>query len=212
MPAVNVLIVEDDPLLRASMHQGLNSLKVNICGAVTGSREAMAIAQSQKVDVALLDIDLGVGANGVDIARKLREIDPQIGIIFLTTFFDPRIVSDDATALPKGARYIQKSSVSDLRQLVEIIVSTRENPLRKDGFSDSGRVELSDQHILVLKLVASGLTTFEIAKRLKISERAVEKSLTKIQILLGIQGQDGHNPRVMLTRAYSKLSGKSFDQ
>lgn len=211
MPAVNVLIVEDDPLLRASMKQALNSLKINICGAVPGSRDALDLAKNQNIDVALLDIDLGIGANGVDISRKLREMNPRIGIVFLTTFFDPRIVSDGANALPKGARYIQKSTVSDLRQLVEIILSARENPLRKDLNSESGRIELSDQQILVLKLVASGLTTFEIAKRLKVSERAVEKSLTKIQILLGIQGQAGHNPRVMLTRAYSRLSGKSFD-
>jgi len=69
--------------------------------------------------------------------------------------------------------------------------------------------ELTDKQLAVLKLVASGLTTAEIAAELQTSERAVEKMLTRLQDLLGVTKSSKFNPRVMLTRAFIQLTGGS---
>lgn len=209
MTLARVLIVEDDALLRSSISMALGTLGIEVVGAASGSFEAIRISQSEKPDVALLDLDLGIGANGVDIARKLREINPRIGIIFLTSYSDPRLVAEREMTLPVGSRYIQKSTITDPTQIQLLIVQSKFAPLKPVSVKDQSQISLSDSQLQTLKLVANGLTTSEIARQLEISERAVEKTLTKLQQLLGIPRTVERNPRVMLTRAYLALTGKN---
>ena len=53
-----------------------------------------------------------IGPTGFDLAQKLRSISPQIGIVFLTTYQDPRFAAISGAHAPKGSRYLVKSEVS----------------------------------------------------------------------------------------------------
>ncbi|MSZ59709.1 MAG: DNA-binding response regulator, partial [Actinobacteria bacterium] len=60
-----------------------------------------------------------------------------------------------------------------------------------------------------LSLVAKGLTTAEIARQRDVSEKAIENTISRISIQLGIVKDSTQNQRVQLTRAYMRLAGKS---
>lgn len=207
MPAAQVLIVEDDQFTRTMLSSALAAVGIAAVGSTDNAKEAIELVNHLNPDVVLLDLDLGPGANGLDIAIKLRELKPNLGIVFLTSFSDPRFVTENPVQMPVGARYIQKHEIADLKQLQIMILQAKYKPLLNQPKRAAAVVELTDKQLTILKLVASGLTTAEIAAELKLSERAVEKTLTKLQDQLGIAKSNKFNPRVLLTRAFLQISG-----
>ena len=81
---MNVLVVDDKSLI---VRDVIRSVERNIEGAVcdgfSRSSEALEHAKENKVDVAILDVDMP-DINGIDLAEKLEEINPRVNIIFIT--------------------------------------------------------------------------------------------------------------------------------
>ena len=79
-----LILVEDEPcLLTGFIHLISNELpSVTAFGFQTGD-EALAFAETNRIDVAFLDVEL-FGENGIDLAEKLADINPRTNIIFLT--------------------------------------------------------------------------------------------------------------------------------
>jgi DNA-binding NarL/FixJ family response regulator len=67
---------------------------------------------------------------------------------------------------------------------------------------------LSENQIEVLKLIAEGKTTNQIAEELTITPKAVEGVISRINSNLGLINSESKNPRVQLVRTYYKLIGK----
>ncbi|MBE6997294.1 MAG: response regulator [Ruminococcaceae bacterium] len=82
---VNVIVVEDMPaLLRGSVRMLEEELpEVEICGFGSGE-DALRFAQSSRVALAFLDVELGGEMDGLTLAKRLTEIDPRTNIIYLT--------------------------------------------------------------------------------------------------------------------------------
>ena len=82
---VNVIVVEDMPaLLRGSVRMLEEELpEVEICGFAS-AEDALRFAQSSRVALAFLDVELGGEMNGLTLARRLTEIDQRTNIIYLT--------------------------------------------------------------------------------------------------------------------------------
>lgn len=207
MSVARVLIVEDDLFTRTMLSSALVSVGIAAVAATDNAKAAIELVEQLDPEVVLLDLDLGPGANGLDIAVKIRALKPNIGIVFLTSYSDPRFVTENPIQLPIGARYIQKHEIADLKQLQLLILQAKFKPLLNQPNRGKAAVELTDKQLTILKLVASGLTTNEIAAELNLSERAVEKTLTKLQQQLGITKSAKLNPRVMLTRAFLQIAG-----
>ena len=208
MKLASILLVEDDSLLRTSLRQSLISYRFDVVAAVATAAEAVVMANENAFEVAILDIDLGIGANGIDVAKKLREIKPNLGIIFLTNFSDPRLVKNTPIGLPMGAQYIQKTKIENIDQLLTLILKVRKNPLGMESKLNENQVALSQSQIQILQMLAEGLTTSEIAKKVECSDRAIEKNLNRIQKILNVPAENGKNSRILLANAYWKLIGK----
>lgn len=204
----SVLLVEDDVFIRSTMAAALRGANFEVRGEVSSAKEAIAAVKQFAIDVAILDLDLGPGANGIDIAHALRTSSPHIGIIILTSYSDPRIANPTSLPLPKGAKFITKSTISNLNTLTSSIVELRVAPSNQRSFNAPEKIELTENQIMVLQYVADGLATKEIARRLDISEKAVEGTITRLQNILEIPKSNSLNSRVQLARAYFELSGK----
>ena len=208
MKLASILLVEDDSLLRASLKQSLISYRFEVVAAVGTVSEAISTSDIKDFEVAILDIDLGIGANGIDVAKKLRDNKPNLGIIFLTNFSDPRLIKNAKVGLPIGSQYIQKTKIADIDQLLTLILQVRKNPLGMESKLNENQVALSQIQIQILQMLAEGLTTSEIAKKVECSERAIEKNLNRIQKILSVPAENGKNSRILLANAYWKLIGK----
>lgn len=102
-----VLVVEDDPLLRSLIADGLKGDKFSVSVAASAA-EAKRVILEVDPDVALLDIELGNGPTGLDLAEYIATSAPHMAIVFLTHLPDPRFAGQDASSIPKPAAYTSR--------------------------------------------------------------------------------------------------------
>jgi DNA-binding NarL/FixJ family response regulator len=67
--------------------------------------------------------------------------------------------------------------------------------------------KMSDQHSQIMRLVAHGHSNAEIAERLVVSERTVEKSISRLIKSLNLNTDKSQNQRVKITQAYFGMAG-----
>ena len=203
-----ILIVEDDPFVQMTLAQALESANFEIVARVANPTDALNAARRENVEVAILDLDLGPGASGIDVAHALRQNNERIGLILLTSYTDPRISDPNSRGLPKGTIFLTKSRITDIHDLSAAILQVKLWPVESKRNAATTRSHLTEIQIDVLRLLAEGLATSEIADRQGVSEKAVEATITRLHNLLGLEKNKKLNPRVQLVRAYFALSGK----
>ena len=79
---LRVLVVEDDTLIRMSISEMLESRGHGACEAADG-KEALRLHEAQEIDVLLADVGLP-GMNGVEVAARLREVQPALPVLYAT--------------------------------------------------------------------------------------------------------------------------------
>ena len=211
---LQVLIVEDDPFTRTMLQQLIvGHLRATVM-TTHSAAEGIQFAQRQFPRLAIIDFDLGDGPNGLDLALALRRNDDSIGLVFLSTYSSPRLISTEEQSMPERSIFISKQSVSS----TEVLLSAVDNALNRQHLpqaiplesrdGDSLVDKLTDHNIQILRLIADGLSNSEIAATLFINERAVEKSIARMIKTLGIQAEAGKNQRVTLVRLFLRLTGK----
>jgi DNA-binding NarL/FixJ family response regulator len=204
----SVLVVDDDRFVRTALDSTLSNSGFDIAGSVSTAKEALVIHSTKPADVALLDLDLGIGPTGFDLAHALRKTTPQIGIVFLTSYQDPRFASISGISAPKGSRYLVKSEVENVAQIISTILQTKHRPFNENVNHINKFEKLTDLQIEVWREVAQGLSSSEIAARRNISEKAVEAILARIYTFLEIRREKSNNPRILLANSFKKFSGK----
>lgn len=208
MALASVLLVEDDVFSRSTLSAALHGANFEVKAEVANAKDSLAAVNKFAIDVAVIDLDLGPGANGIDIAYALREVNPHLGIIILTSYSDPRVANPDSLPLPRSAKFITKSTLTNIKPLINAIIELKQNPSAKKSGIESERVNLTENQLLVLQAVAEGLTTKEIARRFEVTDKAIEGTITRIHTVLGLPKNYSLNPRVQLARAYFELAGK----
>lgn len=205
------LILEDDDLTRVSIAAALAAADVTVVGHAKTSAEAIEIAHRFFPNVALLDLHLGRGPSGVDVAHELRKISPAIGIVFLTTFADPRLVREHR-ALPEGSQYLVKRDVAGIEHITAAIAASMLGANRRLTPKRVGDIsQLSDVQLATLKLVAQGLSNAEIAHQRNVTEKSVEALISRLAKALNIAQSEKVNQRVQLARKYFESFGQAID-
>jgi DNA-binding NarL/FixJ family response regulator len=211
MASTRVLVVDDHPFALATLTAALAGRGIDARGATT-AREAHALALESRPSVALLDLDLGAGPTGIDLAHALRKALPAIGICILTSFRDPRLAGTGLPALPIGTLYLCKSDVADIGRVIEAIDVIERAPLTRRTpltMATGPTVALTDMQMEVLLLVGEGMTTAEIAQRRGVTTGAVEQTIARICERLDIPKHDSRNQRVQLVQALHRLRGQA---
>lgn len=207
MVEISILLVDDDAFARTSLSGALTGLGYQV-NVFESAKLAYEFAQQNKPKVAILDLDLGPGPSGIDLAFMIRKELPSIGIIFLTSYSDPRFLKSTSTSLPVGSHYLIKSQLNDLSQLANYINYAVSFPLKKGLRAPKSHFKMSDNQIRILQLLASGRTTNQVAAELNVSTKAVEAVIARINSNLGLPIDDKINRRVQLVKAYYKIIGK----
>lgn len=204
-----VLLVDDHQFTRVTLGTALSARGCRV-QAVASAREALALVSAGgSFDVALLDLDLGTGPTGLDLAVELRARMPRIGVVLLTSYRDPRLAAAALPELPVGGVYLCKDDVAEIETLMGMIELVRHLPLarRDPGFAHP--FDLTDMQVDVLSSLAMGATTAQIARDRGVSEGAVEKTIARICERLGIERDGQVNQRVQLVHAYNALRGRA---
>jgi len=191
---IKLLIVDDHPVFREGLRRCLEVRKqLRLVAAVGSGAEMWKAIRSQGLpDIVLMDIEL-VGENGIELTRALRENHPEVQVIMLTAFSD----SDRMfAALKAGAvGYLLKNATPDeISRAVEKaadgeallsgeIAGRVLHEFEREREQERLRAELTaltPREEEILKLLATGESNQEIAKRLFISEQTVKNHVASI--------------------------------
>lgn len=207
MPTASVLVVDDDDFTRFLLVRTLRDLGFESVSDAPAAAAGLAAARSSKPDIAILDLDLGPGPNGIDCAHGLRKLLPTIGIVMLSSYQDPRLMGANRP-LPVGSVYLSKRSLGDADVLAATVQEVLEQPCTDRGVGEGPLpVKLSDNQIEVMRLVAEGYSNAEIARRIFVSEPGVAKAIGRLVKQLGIEVGPDANVRVRITQEYYALVG-----
>ena len=216
MIGVRTILVDDDAFTRVLLVSAIEALGHEVLGSFALAGEAAQAAKISKPQLAILDLDLGPGPTGIDLAQNLRRGNRAIGIILLTSYEDPRLIRAKNLTLPEGSVYLSKKQVQSnavLQMSIETAMSyaTLDRPIKSTTQKESRSKEarLSDSQIEIMRLIASGLTNAEIAKSRFLSEAAVGKAISRLVRQLGIAATAEQNQRVLIARAYFEAIGRA---
>ncbi|MEN9715145.1 MAG: hypothetical protein RJA35_612 [Actinomycetota bacterium] len=205
-----VLVVEDETLIRSLVAAQLAHEGFDVYTAANAA-DARKIADAETIDVAVVDIELGHGPSGFDLASILRSNDPGIAIVFLTHLPNPKLIGVESNRIPKNAAYLVKDKISDssvLREAIEATLRDRvTEQLRFDKTNDNKFNDVSRSQIQVFQMMASGLSNHEIAEQRGTTVRAVENLIRRAMATAGIDSDSGQS-RVLAVREFLKATGQ----
>jgi DNA-binding NarL/FixJ family response regulator len=140
----------------------------------------------------------------------MRQLNSQLGITFLTSYDDPRLLDSNIQKIPIGSKYITKREISSIEELSEVVISSILNPRLDSAPKTSPISQLTSIQIETLKLVAMGLTNSEISSRRFITQKSVELTISRVAKSLGIPHDGSKNQRVLVAKAFfDSIGGNS---
>jgi len=197
---LRVLLADDHNLIRAGLRLVVSQQPdCTVVGEASNGREAVAMANSLKPDVAVLDIGMP-DLNGIEACRQIRESLPGTQVVMLSMHSDESYV---LRALKSGARaYLLKDSAeADLARAIhavsegksffspavgKVLLEDYMRKLQRTGAEDSYEL-LSPREREVLQLVAEGKSSKEISTLLNLSVYTVETHRAKLMQKLNLR-------------------------
>jgi DNA-binding NarL/FixJ family response regulator len=204
-----VLVVEDHALLRSLVADAFSQRGFEAV-ASPSAVEALRDVEAADPDLLVTDIDLGSRPNGVELATILRERAPHIAVVFLSNL-SLEAAAAQARDTVEGASFVNKGAIGSVDELVDAAEAVlADRPVRhvaEAGGAQGALLRLSPAQRETTRLLASGLTNAEIARRRGVSVRAVEKSVERVFQALGLAGDDTTAPRVAAATLYTATYG-----
>lgn len=201
MAPVRILLVDDHKLVRAGIRSLLREIEgVEVVAEASDGAEALLLAERERPDVVLMDIAMK-GMNGLDAAARLRERLPTAKVVILSMHTSEEYV---LLALRAGAAayLIKDSATSDLELALQSVMRGEtylspaisrqvvEGYVQRVGVGAAAD-PLTPRQREVLKRIAEGGSTKEIAFELNLSVKTVETHRAQIMERLGIRDVAG---------------------
>jgi len=207
--ARRLLVVEDEPLMASLLARALSAagFEAAVSADVLSAR---ARIRDFDPDAVLLDVNLGDGPSGLDLAHVLHEQRPDIAIVVLTKYPDPRIGGMAAADLPPNCGFLRKDRVKDTEYLLAAInaVLSDQPTAARQALREPGPLgHLSGKQLDILRLISMGYTNDYIAQLKGASTSTVERWSVEIFKALGIDTRGVVNPRVEAVRQFIAAAG-----
>ncbi len=201
-----ILLADDHEVVRNGLQMVLDSVPdLEVVAQASNGSEAVELALSDDVDLAVLDVSMPL-LTGLQAAAELARRKPELRVLMLSMHDNEQYFFE---ALKAGASgYVLKTSAN--RDLIEACRATmRGEPflypaamraILRDFLDRAGRGEatpedpLTPRELEIVKLIAEGMTSEEIAEHLVISKKTVDRHRANMLAKLGMRN------RVDLTR------------
>jgi DNA-binding NarL/FixJ family response regulator len=212
--ALRVVIAEDSYLVREGLHQLLaGAPELEVVAVCEDSPSLLEAIEREVPDVVLTDIRMPPfrGQEGIEVAAQLRRTHPEIGVVILSQYTDPRLALELFESGSEGRAYLLKERVSNRAELIAAIQAVANgrsviDPKLIDELiaervrsSTSPLEELTPRERQVLAQVATGKSNAAIASLLFLTKRAVEKHINAIFMKLNLREAGDTSRRVKAT-------------
>jgi len=193
---IRVFVVDDHEVVRRGLIDLLDAVDdIEIAGEAGTVEDAIGRIPGSNVDVAVLDVRLPDGT-GIDVARAVRERDPSINCLMLTSFDDEdallnAILAGAAGYLLKQVRGLDLIDavrrVSRGQSLLDPAVTERVlRAVRNREQRDERLERLTPQEHRIVELLAEGRTNREIGAEMFLAEKTVKNYVSNVLAKLGM--------------------------
>lgn len=207
-PIRNIVLVEDDSLLRSLLASQLRLWGFGVHTAGSAA-EATKLCLDVDPDGVVLDVDLGTGANGFQLAEALGRQLPHLAIVFLTRFPDARSSISRMSPALRGASYVNKNAIDESDELLEAInaaLNDAGRTVKGPALSTQPLAGLTRRQLDVLRMMHDGKTNAQITRERGTTLSATENLITRIFRELEID-RNVANPRAIAVRKYAEAYG-----
>jgi DNA-binding NarL/FixJ family response regulator len=219
---IRVVLAEDSYLVREGIVRLLGTQPdLEVVGACGDLDALYALVEAEHPDVVLTDIRMPPGETdeGIQAAVRLRETHPDVGIVVLSQYSEPRYALSLLESGTTRRAYLLKERVADVEQLTAAIRAVADggsliDPEVIDALVTSSASresspldELTPREHDVLREMAAGKNNAAIAATLFLSERSVEKVIHAIFLKLGIAWESTVHKRVKAVVLYLAETG-----
>ena len=202
MSKIRLLLVDDHEIVRAGLRMlFLAEPDMTIVGEAGSGQEALRLVRELKPDVVLMDVAMP-GMNGIEATRQIKEASPETAVLALTMYEDEQyffemIHAGAAGYIPKRAapddlvsaiRVVSQGNVFLYASLARYLVNEVLNQ-PEAGKSSSAADALTAREREVLVYIAEGDTNREIAEKLVISPKTVDRHRENIMRKLNLHNR-----------------------
>jgi DNA-binding NarL/FixJ family response regulator len=198
---IRVILADDHKLLRQGVKALLrNAPDIVVVGEATSGTEAVALAERQRPDVVVMDLDMS-GGDGASATRTLAREAPSIRVLILTMYAEEErllpLLSDGArgylakntadTELVDAIRVVASGDVYVRPSVARLLASrVMQRTERRPDTAVERFATLSDREQTVLRLTAAGYNGPEIGEQLHITAKTVDTYKQRIEEKIGL--------------------------
>jgi DNA-binding NarL/FixJ family response regulator len=215
--AIRLVLAEDHYLVREGVRRLLETSPEFEIAAVCGDLESLlAAVEIERPDVVVTDIRMPPEGSdeGIQAAERLRETNPEIGVVVLSQYANPTYVLALLEGGSGGRAYLLKERVGDLEQLAAAIRAVADGGSVIDAKvvealvaqnardEESPLSQLTPRERDVLREMAEGKNNAAIADALVLTEGSVQKVIHSIFLKLGLTWETAVHKRVKAVILY----------
>lgn len=196
---IKVVLVDDHKLVREGFRKLLESeSSIEVVGEADNGRTAVELTRKLHPAVVLMDISLP-DMNGIDAMRQIKEIAPEVHILVLSMYSTQRFVTE-ALGAGAGGYLLKDAAASELIEAVRAVaddkvylspaiagVIVQDYQQRSSTPRPGADGKISPREHQVLRLVAEGKNTKEIAFLLDLSVKTVESHRAQLMKKLNLR-------------------------
>lgn len=201
MENITIIIADDHPIVRKGLRETIEEeSNFIVLAEVNNGQEAIKAIENFSPIITILDVDMPI-MNGFKVAREIKSRNLSTEIVFMTMHHDEDLFNEAIDLGVKGF-ILKDSALSDIIECIKAVASNKHfvsHSLTSFLINRSSRAinlaekqptinDLTSAERKVLKLIAENLTSKEIAEKLFISLRTVEKHRENICQKLDLQG------------------------
>jgi DNA-binding NarL/FixJ family response regulator len=220
--ALRVVFAEDNYLVRQGTAALLSELdEIDLVAVVEDAEALLHAVAEHRPDAVLTDIRMPPThtTEGIEAAKRIRTEHPGTGVVVLSQYVEEDYAFELLEDGVAGLGYLLKERVSEIEALVRALDEVSrggsaldpkvvEGLLARQSRGESSLLGLTDREREVLAEMATGLSNAAIAKKLYMSERAVEKHITSVFQKLRLSEEGTLNRRVSAVLAYLRAGGR----
>jgi DNA-binding NarL/FixJ family response regulator len=216
-PPLRVAFADDSYLLREAIGQLLeHEPRVEVVAVCSDGDELMAAVQAHRPQVVVVDIRMPPSGDdeGIEIANRLRDTHPDVGVVVLSQYVEPRYGLALLERGSDGRAYLLKERLHDREQLMAAVEAVANSGSVVDAkvvesliaarvqAERSPLAELTQREREILSHIAQGNSNQAIADMLFLTKRAVEKHINTIFMKLGLTNAEEVSRRVKAALIY----------
>jgi DNA-binding NarL/FixJ family response regulator len=196
----DVIIIEDNELLRDSLKEAINkSSDINCINTFSSGEAALVIIQKEELvpDIILLDIGLP-GMNGIELIPELKKLSPSSKILIITVYDDDENIFNAICAGASGYLLKDLSSEKIVASISEVMnggapmnshIAKKVLNMFRDQNVKSNGYSLSEREKEILSLLVEGLSKKQIAEKIFLSHHTVDSHLRNIYAKLEVHSR-----------------------